>query len=124
MTAFVNKEAKIQTIQPSARRLINDPLDSNIVYSQYLLMWSDGWSLHFSFNDAPYVIIESTEKAELFAKDRPDQTIIANCTKRVDIGSDDDDDMLHFNDFVIIQQAFGEVPHAYVWEAAGCTFQN
>ena len=123
LTAFVNNRAKFMTIKPSARRLVTVDEGAYRMTSIYSLMWDDGWRMHFYLRDDPTIAIESTEMAERCAKDHPDRAIIATCRRRVEIHSDDDD-MNHFNDFVIIQEAFCKVPQAYVWEAAGGTFQN
>jgi hypothetical protein len=124
LTQFVNKRARSETIKPSIKRFVSGTEDAPTFINIYTLTWSDGWNMHFYLTSEPHVLVESTKLAEDFAKEHSDQAIIAACAQRIEISSNTDDDMLHFNDFVYIQEAFCKVPHAYVWEAATEAFQN
>lgn len=57
-------------------------------------------------NDDDYVQEESQEMANDAAKDHPDHAIIATAKARLEIASDNDENMDYFNDFIyLLEQA-------------------
>lgn len=84
----------------------------------------DEWDLYIDRNSKPHVIRESQEMAEMFAAQRPDKDEIASSGVRLEISTDDDDDMDYFNDYVEILEQLESFPGAKLWEGAQSAFIN
>jgi hypothetical protein len=78
----------------------------------------DGWNCAISLNSKPSVIEESKEMAEMFAAKRADKDAIAASGVRLEISTDDDENMDFFNDYVEITEQLGKFEGARTWEGA------
>lgn len=78
----------------------------------------EDWDLYVTVNSSPHVVEESEEMAEMFANQRPDKDEIAACGKRLEISSEEDEDMDYFNDYIEIIEQLGKFKGAKIWEGA------
>ncbi len=85
------------------------------------LTWGD-WNCYLTLNTKSYVLAESAEMAERFGTDRGDATRIATCKSRIEVSSDDDPPMDHFNDYIFTLEAIAQFPGAVIFENASGKF--
>lgn len=78
--------------------------------------WAD-WSIGLAISDAAWVVLESEEIAERYAKHRADQSHIARCRRRIEVVSDDDPSIHHFNNYVSIVEVLEAVPGCIVFDS-------
>ena len=76
------------------------------------------WSVTIHLNRKEHVAVEAREQAEALAKNRPDKEEIAGCGVRLEVVTDDDEDMDHFNDYLILVEKLGELDGAKVLDLA------
>ena len=82
----------------------------------------DDWDLSINRNSKPHVIEESREMADKFAGQRPDKNEIASSGVRLEVSTDDDDNMDYFNDYLEIIEKLGNFKGAKIWEGAQSEF--
>lgn len=85
------------------------------------LAWSN-WSLRLFFAVAPHVLIESKEIAAAKATHRADRDIIASCDRRIEITSDPDPKMDHFNDYIFVLEVLERIPGVVLFDPYARTF--
>jgi hypothetical protein len=108
--------------RPSVMRGPDGVVAQQVIESERLtLRWPD-WSLRVVYADAPFVLLEAQELAAQFAADRADADAIARSEARLELFGDDDPDMAYFNNFLIALETLGELPNAFVFEAASGSF--
>ncbi len=86
-----------------------------------ILAWSD-WSLRVTLADAPHVLLESQEMADLFAAGRSDRELIARCQRRIEVAADSDPQMDHFNDYIFVLDVLERIPHVILFDPSAGTF--
>jgi hypothetical protein len=84
----------------------------------------DNWNFRIDLNSEPYVIEESKDLADLFAKNRLDKNEIASSGIRLEISTDDDDEMDFFNYYVESLEQLEKLKGSKVWESAQQAFIN
>lgn len=63
---------------------------------------SGGWTIYLNLNSKPWVIEESREIAKAIPESTAEVVAITCCSRRVEVISDPDPDMEHFNDYVFV----------------------
>lgn len=71
------------------------------------IRWTD-WAFRLAYSDMPHVLEESREIDDACADGRPDRDRIAGCRRRLELASDEDPEMDHFNDYLFIQERLGQ----------------
>jgi hypothetical protein len=87
------------------------------------ISWGE-WGFRVNLAEGPNVLAESREIAEQFGKQRPDRDRLALSRRRVEVASDDDVDMDHFNDYIFIAELLEELHRAILFEPEGGTFMD
>ncbi|MBD2496508.1 hypothetical protein [Nostoc sp. FACHB-280] len=82
----------------------------------------DGWSLYIYLATEPSVLQESQEMANRFGQNHPDKAMIATCNSRLEISSDADENMDHFNDYVLSIEQLSKIPGIFLLEMANLEF--
>ena len=83
-----------------------------------------GWSMRIQIEDQPHVIEESRELAALYAGARAERASIALCHRRITVDTDDDVDMEHFNDFMIVLDAIRSCRPVALFDPINESFVN
>ncbi len=94
------------------------------VEAAHIIVRFGKWSLRVHLEDAAHVIDESREIAALYAGGRPDQDVIAQCGRRITIDTDDDIEMVHFNDYVLVCEAIEEAGPVALFDPQAEGFLN
>ncbi|MBE9208056.1 hypothetical protein IQ244_16295 [Nostoc sp. LEGE 06077] len=117
------------TLQDAEIKLVNffnhDPTKPSMSVSHgenRLTLSFDRWALYIYLDMEPSVLQESQEMANRFGQHHPDKEIIATCNSRLEISSDTDENMDHFNDYVLSIEQLGKIPGIFVLEMAGLEF--
>jgi hypothetical protein len=74
------------------------------------------WSLRLHWETAAHLVIESRDIAQRFGQNRPDQSRIASCDKRIDLGSDPDPGMMYFNTYALVLGALESLSDGYLFD--------
>lgn len=90
-----------------------------IVKSRILIHVGE-WTLRLTWEDQPHVAEESAEIAS-FIK-HPDQDIVAQCSRRITTGGDDDPNMDHINDHIFVLEVFDSIPGLYYYDPTSGDF--
>ena len=78
------------------------------------------WTLRLTWEDQKHVAEESAEIAS-FIK-HPDQDMVAQCSRRISTGGDDDPNMDHINDHIFVLEVFDSIPDLYYYDPMGGDF--
>lgn len=89
-----------------------------------LIITIDNWDFRIDLNSEPHVIEESKDLANLFAEGRADKDKIALSGIRLEISTDDDDEMDFFNYYVESLEQLEKLKGSKVWESAQQAFIN
>ncbi len=87
-----------------------------------VIKWAD-WEFRVYYECGPDILQESQEIASSYAGHRPDQESLSICNKWITIASDNDYEMVHFNDFIfLLQDLEEELPGAVMFVPEEGTF--
>ena len=86
--------------------------------STHIEIFFGDWRFHVYWQDEPSVVIESQEIANVFAKSRQDQEIIASCRKRITTAGSLDPNMAHFNDYLSVYALLESLENVYMYDEA------
>lgn len=79
------------------------------------IKWKN-WAFQIAYEDGPHVLEESREIAELHSANRPDESLIAACRRRMIVVGDPDPNMEHFNDYLFIEEVFLTLPGVILYD--------
>lgn len=83
----------------------------------------DGWRLSLAYSRNADVLQEAQEIAEGCGAERPDRETIARCGSRIELWSEADPEMLHFNDYIaVLMQIEEALPAAILFDDAQGAF--
>jgi hypothetical protein len=82
------------------------------------------WSLRVVFTDAAHVLEETRELVELCGSDRPDVPVLRALGARFELGTDEDPEMIHFNDYVLACEALERIDQAVAIDMAEPNFMS
>ncbi|GBE92961.1 hypothetical protein [Nostoc cycadae] len=102
-----------------------DPIKPSMSVSQgenRLKLTFGGWSLYIYLDTEPSVLQESQEMANHFGQNHPDKAIIATCNSLLEISSDADENMNHFNDYVLSIEQLSKIPGIFLLDMASLEF--
>jgi hypothetical protein len=100
---------------------IKHPAEFMLEGDKLTIQMDDDWALYVNWlND---VRIEANEIADWFAKDRPDQDVIASTDRFISTSGDQDPNMDHFNDYVYVLEVLEDLPNVYVFDPINGEFR-
>ena len=114
------------SLKDAEKLLQNSFIDKNINVTRgidSLLISGETWKCGVELNENSYVIEESKELAEKYAKNSSKKDEIASCNRRFEINFDDDEDAKGFNNYINILQQFESFKGAKVWDSAVQEFE-
>ncbi len=83
----------------------------------------EGWRLSLAYSQNPDVLQEAREIAEEYGAERPDRETIARCGSRIELWSEADPEMRHFNDYIgVLMQIEAALPAAILFDDAQRAF--
>jgi hypothetical protein len=82
-----------------------------------------GFRFHVDFSCESHILEESQELAAQFAANHPARAAIARARCRLELTSDDDPDMDHFNDMIFICQAAEALGQVFIFDPQAGGFQ-
>jgi hypothetical protein len=83
----------------------------------------NGFRFFIEFSCEAHVLEESREIAEQFAADHPSRAAIAAASCRFELSSDDDPEMEHFNDMILICHAAEALGPVFIFDPQAGEFQ-
>lgn len=82
------------------------------------------WNLYVGFSDEDHVLEESKEMAEMSAKGKVEQSIIASCKARFEMSADLDPNMDFFNDSCYVLEMMESFKDVFVFDSNDSSFVN
>lgn len=83
----------------------------------------EGWRLSLAYSQNADVLQGAHEIAEGCGAERPDRETIARCGSRIELWSEADPEMLHFNDYIsVLMQIEAALPAAILFDDANGVF--
>ena len=84
---------------------------------RYLVARWKGWAFQVAYEAGPHVLEESMEIAEHHhGPDRPDLDRIAACRRRITVTGNEDPNMDHFNDYLLLEEVFKKLPGVILFD--------
>lgn len=77
---------------------------------------SGGWTLTIAFATGDAVRDESAEIVERYGDSRGDREILASCEKRFELFGDEDPEMEHFGDYILVIEHLNETYKGVAFE--------
>lgn len=75
-----------------------------------------GWAFRIAYEADPQVLEDSKEIAEHYGANRPDESLIAACRRRISVTGDADPNMDHFNDYLFIEEVLMKLPGVILFD--------
>lgn len=83
----------------------------------------EGWRLSLAYSQNADVLQEAQEIADVYGAKRHDRETIARCGSRIELWSEADPEMLHFNDYIsMLMQIEAAFPAAILFDDASGVF--
>lgn len=112
----------ISLLEKASSTRVDVQVDSDKVGNRVCGFWEE-WALFLAYSEASYILQESQEIARKYASLRSDGETIARCGSRIELWSDPDPEMQHFNDYInVLEQIEAAFPTAILFDAANEVF--
>lgn len=95
---------------------------ATVIQGEKLTVTIDGYHFYIHFSCDSHVLDESREIAEQHALSHPDRAAIGLADCRFELTSDDDPDMDHFNDMIVVCDAAQTLGQTFVFDSQSGEF--